>query len=444
MLKWHTPVTVVLIWWLWLTLFALPAHAANWVCSEDLDGDGDIDAVTETASCTAFGPDQYCPLNSEACLPSSPDVCPTDGYPCGGGVCEPRVECEHQLFPPPPAEPVLMVSRCPTNPGLGIFIDEPTACNAVCTEVQACIPDPFMTWSCPGIPSNPCHDTGAGGHRCNTNACYDLDVDIPLDTEIPTDMLVNDGTIDGAGNCTALTYIFSGRPMDCDKAGVSTGFSNCCKDTDTIYTDSLGTRAELELASAAVTGTFTAMSAAYSAYSTAIAGGATTAAAAETAASAATDAFIGAFDPTTLAISVAIALITEYLLSGCDQTDLETAALSSSGYCVEIGEYCRKEWFGGCVQKARSHCCFNSKLARIVHEQGRPQLAEFDALAPDYFGAPEAPTCDGFTPAQFQSLDFSRIDLTEYYDDIATDAMDTIQLRIEEGASEYLDATGGG
>jgi conjugal transfer mating pair stabilization protein TraN len=257
-------------------------------------------------------------------------------------------------------------------------------------------------------------------------------------------MLVNDGSTDAAGNCTALTYLFSGRPMDCKKAGVSTAFKNCCKESDTVYNDSLGTRAELELASAAVTGTFTAMSAAYTTYNAAIAGGATTAVAADTAATAATDAFIGAFDPTTLAISVAIALITEYLLSGCEQTDMETAALRSSGYCVEVGEYCSQRWWYGCVQKAKAHCCFNSKLARIVHEQGRPQLQEFAALAPNYFGQPEAPSCDGFTPLQFQSLDFSTIDLSEYYDDIATDTIPDIQNRIEEGFNDYLDATGSG
>ena len=444
MLKWHATVTVI---WLWCLFFLISqgAFAQNWVCSEDIDLDGDIDASTETASCSPFGePEElFCSLNADSCIPTAPEECPVVGLPCSGGFCETPANCAHEFLDLWGVR--VLVSTCPSAAaGGGIFIDDPAGCNAVCTEPTACTVGVGVTYNCPSNPSAGCFLNGAAGYQCSTNECYDLDATPPTDTDIPTDMLVNDGSTDAAGNCTALTYIFSGRPMDCKKAGVSTAFKNCCKETDTIYNDSVGTRAETQLASAAVTGTFTAMTAAYGAYSTAIAGGATTAAAADVAASAATDAFIGAFDPTTLAISVAIALITEYLLSGCEQTDLETAALRSSGYCVEVGEYCAKEWLGGCVQKAKSNCCFNSKLARIIQEQGRPQLQEFAALAPDYFGEPEAPTCDGFTPLQFQSLDFSRIDLTEYYDDITTDALPEIQERIEEGFNDYYEATGGG
>lgn len=41
-------------------------------------------------------------------------------------------------------------------------------------------------------------------------------------------------------------------------------------------------------------------------------------------------------------------------------------------------------------------------LAKIMHEQGRPQLGIGWS------------NCDGFTPEQFQAIDFSKIDLSAY------------------------------
>jgi conjugal transfer mating pair stabilization protein TraN len=51
-------------------------------------------------------------------------------------------------------------------------------------------------------------------------------------------------------------------------------------------------------------------------------------------------------------------------------------------------------------------------LARILNEQGRAQLGRS-------WGGAESPDCSGFTVAQLQSLDFSRMDLTEFYAEIA-------------------------
>ena len=48
-------------------------------------------------------------------------------------------------------------------------------------------------------------------------------------------------------------------------------------------------------------------------------------------------------------------------------------------------------------------CNFNSKLARIINEQGRPQLNKG-------WGSASNPECKGFTPEEFQKLDFSKID----------------------------------
>jgi len=76
-------------------------------------------------------------------------------------------------------------------------------------------------------------------------------------------------------------------------------------------------------------------------------------------------------------------------------------------------------------------------MARIVQEQGRPQLKAFGPSGG--WGTAENPNCRGFTPQEFQQLDFSRIDLTEYFGDIQQnlsqkiqDAQTTVQRKIQD------------
>ena len=99
----------------------------------------------------------------------------------------------------------------------------------------------------------------------------------------------------------------------------------------------------------------------------------------------------------------------------------------------------------GCVQKAKSYCCFNTKMARIIHEQGRPQLVSFGADGG--WGVPVSPNCRGFTPDEFQYLDFSRIDLSEYFEDIQKDLSTKIQgaqTTIQNKVQQHFQATTGG
>ncbi|WP_457641321.1 conjugal transfer protein TraN [Persephonella sp.] len=81
------------------------------------------------------------------------------------------------------------------------------------------------------------------------------------------------------------------------------------------------------------------------------------------------------------------------------------------GKCHYIGEYCAEKWKwpGGsvCVQKKKTFCCFTSPLARIIQEQGREQLGIS-------WGTPKNPNCRGFTPSEFQKLDWNKIDFSEW------------------------------
>lgn len=101
----------------------------------------------------------------------------------------------------------------------------------------------------------------------------------------------------------------------------------------------------------------------------------------------------------------------------CKEEEKKLAKLNRNGQCHYVGDYCSKKLRLGfttiCIQHSQSHCCFNGKLARIINEQGRIQLSK-------NWGSAEAPECKGFTPDEFQKLDFSEIDMSEFFADLSS------------------------
>ena len=97
---------------------------------------------------------------------------------------------------------------------------------------------------------------------------------------------------------------------------------------------------------------------------------------------------------------------------GCSANDRSLAQRQQAGLCHYVGTYCsNKTFFGICLKKRKTFCCFNNKLGRIIHEQGRPQ-AGID------WGSTKNPDCAGFTVAMFQTLDLSVMDFSEFYNDV--------------------------
>ena len=125
------------------------------------------------------------------------------------------------------------------------------------------------------------------------------------------------------------------------------------------------------------------------------------------------------FNPTTFYIAIAVMVIQE--LMSCEQEDQLTAMRKGQNLCVSLGSYCSQKFLKICVEKKEGYCCFNSRLARIIQEQGRAQLGKG-------WGSAEFPECSGFTTAEFESLDFSRIDLTEFIREVQPRAMDVQAL----------------
>lgn len=73
-----------------------------------------------------------------------------------------------------------------------------------------------------------------------------------------------------------------------------------------------------------------------------------------------------------------------------------------------VGTYCsQKSFFGICTEKAMRYCAFEGTLAKIVHQAGRPQIGKG-------WGTPKDADCSGFTVEQFQQLDLSNVDFSEF------------------------------
>ena len=65
-----------------------------------------------------------------------------------------------------------------------------------------------------------------------------------------------------------------------------------------------------------------------------------------------------------------------------------------------------------CLRRERVWCVFGSKLGRILHQQARPQLGIG-------WGS-----CRGFTVAEIERIDFDRLDLTEFTENLVDGSKD--------------------
>ena len=100
-------------------------------------------------------------------------------------------------------------------------------------------------------------------------------------------------------------------------------------------------------------------------------------------------------------------------LAGCSAEEIELAEERNAGNTRYLGKYCAKRtFFGVCIRRARAWCVFGSKLGRILQEQGRSQLG---------VGWSD---CRGLTVAEVERIDFGRLDLSEFTENLMDGSMD--------------------
>jgi len=94
-------------------------------------------------------------------------------------------------------------------------------------------------------------------------------------------------------------------------------------------------------------------------------------------------------------------------LANCSASERELAEERSAGNTHYLGRYCSKRaFFGACIRRSRAWCVFGSKLGRILQQQGRRQLGIG-------WG-----NCRGFTVAEIERIDFARLDLSEFTENL--------------------------
>ncbi|MCW2351778.1 conjugal transfer protein TraN [Sphingobium sp. B12D2B] len=138
---------------------------------------------------------------------------------------------------------------------------------------------------------------------------------------------------------------------------------------------------------------------------------------------------------------VAIAgLVTPFLvLFACSQDEMKLDIKDRMGLCHNLGSYCSSSFLGICSMKRTAYCCFESKLSRVLQEQGRPQLGK-------PWGSPKKESCEGFTVDEFARLDLSVMDFTDVYSDFldAAKLPDEVQTMadIQTKIQSYYDLHG--
>ena len=103
---------------------------------------------------------------------------------------------------------------------------------------------------------------------------------------------------------------------------------------------------------------------------------------------------------------------------------------------MSVGSYCAQTLNLGfteiCLRKKKTFCCFSSKLARVVQEQARTQLFTLHT-----WGTPERPLCRGFTPEEFQMIDWAGIDLSEFEREIEAQTSGEVTERMRQKLEDF-------
>ena len=113
-------------------------------------------------------------------------------------------------------------------------------------------------------------------------------------------------------------------------------------------------------------------------------------------------------------------------LANCSASERELAKERNAGNTHYLGRYCSKRVFGVCIRRSRAWCVFGSKLGRILHQQARPQLGIG-------WGS-----CRGFSVAEVERIDFARLDLSEFSEDLMDGSREPAVTLPEAGATQSV------
>ncbi|MFS1936278.1 type-F conjugative transfer system mating-pair stabilization protein TraN [Vibrio splendidus] len=125
---------------------------------------------------------------------------------------------------------------------------------------------------------------------------------------------------------------------------------------------------------------------------------------------------------------------TDLGLAQCNEDEKALGQAKEKKLTISLGSYCASKVLGACTRKKKTYCVYDSKMARIIQEQGnKNQLGS-------NFGSAKNPICDPITPEQLQSINFEHIDFTDFYEDMHADMdlpnTDEIKNRLESSLKQ--------
>ncbi len=99
-------------------------------------------------------------------------------------------------------------------------------------------------------------------------------------------------------------------------------------------------------------------------------------------------------------------------LASCSSEEKALGQAKARRLTVDVGEYCSQKVLGVCLEKKRSYCLFDSKLAQIVQQQGRQWQLGIG------FGEAKSPDCRGISANELQRIHFDNLDFSHFYADL--------------------------
>jgi conjugal transfer mating pair stabilization protein TraN len=117
------------------------------------------------------------------------------------------------------------------------------------------------------------------------------------------------------------------------------------------------------------------------------------------------------FNPYVFAAVVIIMVVED--LSSCTNEEQLLAEHKGANLSVYEDETCTSSILGTCEEYTDRYCSFNSVLAKIIDTQGKAQLGLSSS------------DCSGLTLTQVSSIDFSKIDFSEFTQTMTQQALQT-------------------
>lgn len=116
----------------------------------------------------------------------------------------------------------------------------------------------------------------------------------------------------------------------------------------------------------------------------------------------------------------------------CSEQEKALGKAKEKGLTLYVGQYCAKKVLGACTRKKKSYCVYDSKLAKIIQEQGAIQQLGKG------LGSAKNPTCAAITPEELGQINFKHIDFTEFYPEMHANTnlpnFDEIKKRLQSAA----------